>query len=87
MPSLIRPLSLCAAVAVMLLAVRPASAVQSEDSANETVKRMTPELLWKLARLGEAAISKDGSTVAYTAGRYSIEENSGTTALHLLRLF
>ena len=86
MPSLIRPLSLCAAVAVMLLAVRPASAVQSEDSANETVKRMTPELLWKLARLGEAAISKDGSTVAYTAGRYSIEENSGTTALHLLDL-
>ena len=84
--SLIRHLSLCAAVAVILLVVRPALAVESEASANDTVKRMTPELLWKLARLGEAAISKDGSTVAYTVRRYSIEKNSGTTALHLLEL-
>lgn len=84
MSRLIRPLFLCAAVAVMLLAARPTSAIQTDDSVSETVTRMTPELLWKLARLGEAVISKDGSTVAYTARRYSVEENSGTTALHLL---
>lgn len=86
MHSLIRSLNACAAIAVMLMIVRPVSAVQSEDSTNENAGRMTPELLWKLGRLGEAVISKDGSTVAYTVRRYSIEENSGTTALHLLEL-
>ena len=86
MPRLINTSFLCVATAAMLLLVPTALAVQREDLASETVTRMTPELLWKLARLGEAAISTDGSIVAYTARRYSIEENSGTTALHLLNL-
>lgn len=48
--------------------------------------KMTPELLWKLGRLGEAAVSKDGKTVAYTVRSYSLKENSGKTTLHLLDL-
>ena len=48
--------------------------------------RMTPELLWKLGRLGEAAVSRDGQTVAYTINRFDMAKNSGTTDLHLLEL-
>ena len=91
MPRLIRHLILCALVFLcvgrsstcqgQLLAIAPASA-----PASPLVKRMTPELLWNLSRIGEAVVSKDGSTVAFTVGRYSIEENARTTALHLMDL-
>ncbi len=86
MPALIRSLTLCLIFAAAILPARWASAVQSGVPATQTASRMTPELLWKLARLGEAVISKDGSTVAYTVNSYSLEENSGKTALHLLDL-
>ena len=86
MPTLIRSFLFCVAVSVTLLLVRSASAVQSGVPATEAASRMTPELLWKLGRLGEAAISKDGSTVAYTVVHYSLEENLGKTSLHLLEL-
>ncbi len=86
MPALIRSLTLCLIFAAAILPARWASAVQSGVPATQTASRMTPELLWKLARLGEAVISKDGSTVAYTVNSYSLDENSGKTALHLLDL-
>lgn len=43
--------------------------------------QMTPELLWKLGRLGEATISSDGSQLAYTVRRYDLAENKGTSTL------
>ena len=49
-------------------------------------KKMSPELLWKLGRLGETAVSSDGKTVAYTVRRYELKENSGKSTLHLLNL-
>ncbi|SNR44110.1 S9 family peptidase [Hymenobacter mucosus] len=39
----------------------------------------TPELLWKLRRLGEMQVSPDRKTVAYTVTRYNLAENTGNT--------
>lgn len=49
-------------------------------------QRMTPELLWKLGRIGEVAISPDGKQIAYLVTNYDLGENSGKTDL-LLQLF
>jgi len=43
--------------------------------------RMSPELLWKLGRLGSTALSSDGERVAYTVRRYELAENSGKSTL------
>ena len=51
-----------------------------------TPKRMTPELLWQLGRLGDVAASSDGNLIAYTVRNYDLAENSGTSDLHLLNL-
>ncbi|RPD49982.1 S9 family peptidase [Hymenobacter sediminis] len=39
----------------------------------------TPELLWKLGRLGEMQVSPDRKTVAYTVTRYNLSENKGNS--------
>jgi len=48
--------------------------------------RMTPELLWKLGRFGEAAVSPGGERVAFTVRRYELAMNKGRTTLFLLDL-
>ena len=45
--------------------------------------RMTPELLWKLGRLGSVAASADGRRVAYVVRRYELKENRGTSTLYV----
>lgn len=45
--------------------------------------RLTPEKLWELARIGDAAVSPDGSSVAYLVKHYDLTENSGTSDLIL----
>ncbi len=47
-------------------------------------KRMSPELLWKLGRLGGTTLSADGNSAAYTVRRYELKENSGKSSLFLL---
>ena len=49
-------------------------------------KQMTPELLWQLGRLGDVAVSPEGSQIAYTVTHYSLQKNSGLTNLHLIDL-
>jgi dipeptidyl aminopeptidase/acylaminoacyl peptidase len=49
-------------------------------------QRMTPELLWKLGRLGSVAVSPDGSVVAYSVRRFELAENKGRSSLYLLDL-
>ncbi len=48
--------------------------------------RMTPELLWQLGRLGEAAVSKDGQVVAYSVTTYDLAQNRGFRHLYLYEL-
>ncbi len=44
-------------------------------------QRMTPELLWKLGRVGEVAVSPDGMQVAYVVTHYDLGENAGKADL------
>ena len=47
-------------------------------------KRMTPELLLKLGRLGGSSVSPDGTQVAYTVKKYDLAENKGHSTLHVI---
>ena len=57
-----------------------------EDQTSVEKKRMNPELLWQLGRLGNVAASADGNLIAYTVRSYDLAENSGRSSLHLLNL-
>ena len=61
----------------------PATEPQQES---EPATRMSPELLWKLGRLGNTTVSPDGQWAAYTVRRYQLEENKGHSTLFLLDL-
>ncbi len=43
--------------------------------------RLTPEVMWKMGRIGEHALSADGTTVLYTLTRYNMEENRGVAVI------
>ncbi len=60
------------------------SSAQTDNAAS--TNRMTPELLWKLGRLGSSALSNDGSKIAYTVRRYELSEDKGTSTLHIMEL-
>lgn len=49
-------------------------------------ERLTPEKLWDLGRVGGAAVSPDGTQVAYLVTRYDLEANAGKTTLYLQSL-
>jgi dipeptidyl aminopeptidase/acylaminoacyl peptidase len=49
-------------------------------------ERLTPERLWELARLGSVCLHPEGNTVAYAVRRYNLQENQGTSEIHLLDL-
>ena len=64
--------------------VQPAPAQNGVAVTPVTEKRMTPELLLKLGRLGGSSVSPDGTQVAYTVKRYDLAENKGYTTLHII---
>ena len=43
--------------------------------------RLTPEVMWKMGRIGEHTLSPDGSTLLYTLTRYNMEENRGISVI------
>ena len=43
----------------------------------------TPEIMWKMGRVGSAVLSPDGSKLAYTVTYYNMSENRGVTLLCL----
>ena len=47
-----------------------------------TNERMTPEALWAMGRIGGAAASPDGKTVAYQVGYYSVKQNKSHQMLY-----
>ena len=42
---------------------------------------MTPEVMWKMGRIGSHSLSPDGSTLLYTITYYNMADNKGTTAI------
>ena len=42
----------------------------------------TPEIMWKMGRIGEQALSPDGQTLVYTVTWYNLAENRSTTSLY-----
>ncbi len=43
--------------------------------------RLTPEVMWKMGRIGEFALSSDGSQAVYARTDYNVAENRGITTL------
>ena len=43
--------------------------------------RLTPDVMWKMGRVGEHALSPDGKTLLYTLTRYNMAENRGVTII------
>ena len=48
--------------------------------------RLTPEVMWKMTRIGSAEVAPDGTQVLYTTTRYSMSANRGITQIQLLTL-
>jgi len=46
--------------------------------------RMTPELLWKLKRIGEIAVSPDHTQIAFTMREYNVAESSSESNIFLV---
>jgi len=42
----------------------------------------TPEVMWKMGRIGEQILSPDGQTVIYTITWYNLQQNKSTTSLY-----
>ena len=42
---------------------------------------LTPEVMWKMGRVGSHALSPDGRTLLYTLTRYNMAENRGVTVI------
>ena len=59
------------------------SAEGDESEEDAPITRMSPEVLWKLGRVGNATLSSDGKQFAYTVRRYELEENKGSTTVYI----
>ncbi len=57
------------------------TAIVKENKPGPT--RMTPELLWKLGRLGETAVSADGNQIVYSVQRFDLAMDKGKSSLYL----
>ncbi len=83
-----------ALVALAFCSCRPKSEKQSDmvkpDSTltEEEIEAgvLTPEVMWKLGRVGSSEVSPDGGKVVYTVTRYNMAENKGITCLYLTDL-
>ena len=45
--------------------------------------KFTPEVMWKMGRIGSYALSPDGSKVAFTVTYYNMAENNSSTSIYL----
>ncbi|MBR2423906.1 MAG: S9 family peptidase [Tidjanibacter sp.] len=46
--------------------------------------KFTPEVMWKMGRIGGQTLSPDGSRVAFTITYYDMSTNKGTTSIYLV---
>ena len=47
-------------------------------------KRMTPEALWAMGRIGSVTVSPDEKQIAYTVSYYSVPENKSNSELFIM---
>lgn len=47
-------------------------------------KRMTPEALWAMGRIGGLSVSPDGQKIAYTVAYYSVPENKSNREVYVM---
>ena len=47
-------------------------------------KKLTPEALWAMGRIGNSSISPDGKQIAYTVSYYSVKENKSHTVIYVM---
>ncbi len=55
-------------------------------SASATSDRLTIESMWRLGRVGESALSPDGSHIAYIVTRFDLAENASQSEIHVAKL-
>ena len=46
--------------------------------------KFTPEVMWKMGRVGSQKLSPDGTLAAFTITYYNMAENKGTTGIYLM---
>ncbi|MCL4837875.1 MAG: S9 family peptidase [Thermoanaerobaculia bacterium] len=78
LPPRLRPVA--AALAGLLLAAAASAAAPAAAGPQP----LTPETLWKLARVGAPALAPDGSAAAVAVTRYDLEKDKGFTDLWLV---
>ncbi|MFI3315998.1 MAG: S9 family peptidase [Rikenellaceae bacterium] len=44
---------------------------------------LTPEVMWKMGRVGSSSLNAKGDSLLYTISYYNLEENRGVTAIYL----
>ena len=59
------------------------NSLTSEEIARGT---LTPEVLWKMGRVGLGSLSPDGERLLYTVTRYNMDENRGVTAIYVQQM-
>lgn len=73
-------------IAIATIMATTANAQQSAAIGKSDIKLtsdlMTPEALWAMGRIGAAAASPDGKTVAYQVGYYSVEQNKSRQVIY-----
>lgn len=47
-------------------------------------KKLTPEALWAMGRIGSSTASPDGKQIAYTVSYYSVKENKSHTVIYVM---
>ena len=47
-------------------------------------RRLTPEALWAMGRIGDVAVSPDGRQVAYSVTYYSVEQNASNSDIFVI---
>ena len=78
-----------ASVALLASCAKKQEDVNSEkivEKTNIEVKdgRFTPEVMWALGKMGEVAVSPDGSKLAYTLTYYDMDENKGNAEIYVM---
>ena len=47
-------------------------------------KKLTPEALWAMGRIGSSSVFPDGKQIAYTVSYYSVKENKSHTVIYVM---